>query len=85
MGLPQEPIALTPGQVDAINRNLAEMRHNVNNSLSLITAATEIISRKPEMAPRLLSNLAIQPQRIIDEIRKFSAEFEKMLGITREP
>jgi hypothetical protein len=84
MGLPQEPVALTPEQVDAINRNLAEMRHNVNNYLSLITATTEIITRKPEMAQRLLSNLAVQPQRIVDEIRKFSAEFERALGINRE-
>lgn len=84
MGLPQESVALTPEQVATIHRTLAEMRHNVNNSLSLITAAYEIISRKPDMAPRLLSNMAAQPQRILDEIRKFSAEFEKTLGITRE-
>ncbi len=80
MGLPLTPITLAPEQVGELNRKLADMRHNVNNYLSLVTAAAEIVARKPDMAERLMATLIEQPNRIIEEIRKFSDDFEKTVG-----
>lgn len=60
------------------------MRHNINNNLALIIAALELVRRKPEMAQRLIDNMAQQPDRIIGEMRKFSEEFETAFGITRD-
>ncbi len=80
MGLPLTPITLAPEQVSELNRKLADMRHNVNNYLSLVTAAAEIVARKPDMAERLMATLIEQPNRIIEEIRKFSDDFEKTVG-----
>jgi hypothetical protein len=82
MGLPQTSITLAPEQVGDLSRKLGDMRHNVNNYLSLVTAAAEIVARKPDMAERLMATLIEQPNRIIDEIRKFSDEFEKTIGVT---
>ncbi|MCL5099059.1 MAG: hypothetical protein M1608_16295 [Candidatus Omnitrophica bacterium] len=84
MGLPLQAVTLTPVQVGELNQKLADMRHNVNNQLSLITAAAEIATRKPDMAQRFLGNLIVQPQRIVEEIRRFSDEFERAFGITRD-
>lgn len=78
---PNEPVNLTSGQVEELNRKLGDMRHDVNNCLSLITAAVEIIRRKPEMTDRMLNTVAEQPQKIIGEVRKFSEHMEKVLGI----
>ncbi len=85
MGLPEKPVTISPIEVGEINKRLATLRHNVNNHLSLVIAATEVIRRKPDLAPRILETLSEQPQRIVEEIKIFSEEIERMLQITREP
>ncbi len=84
MGLPRETVPLTAGQVAALDRQFSELRHNVNNHLALMIAALELIRRKPDTAPRVIDNLMEQPQKVLDEIRRFSAEFEQTLKITRD-
>ncbi|HTL58158.1 MAG TPA: hypothetical protein VL361_20895 [Candidatus Limnocylindrales bacterium] len=46
MALPREPITLAVGQIDDLNRRLSDMRHDINNHLSLIVAALELIRVK---------------------------------------
>ncbi len=84
MGLPASSVTLTPAEVDALNKKLSEARHNINNSLSLVVAAVELIKIKPDMAARMLETLGKQPDKIVDEIRAFSGEFEKAMRITRD-
>jgi hypothetical protein len=84
MALPENTVALSPDQIAELNKKLSAMRHNVNNHLALIIAATELLKRKPELAERMLGNIMQQPERIISEVRAFSDEFEAALGITRE-
>lgn len=84
MGMPQTPVTLTPEQVALLNEKLAVTRHDINNHLSLIVAAVELMRRKPELAPRMIESISQQPDKIIAQMRGFSAEFEKSLGITRD-
>ena len=84
MGLPNNSVTLAPSEVEALNKKLSEARHNVNNSLSLIVAAVELIKLKPDMAARMLATLGKQPDKIVEEFRGFSGEFEKALHITRD-
>lgn len=84
MGLPQTPITLTPQQVAELSEKLATARHDINNHLSLIVAAVELMRRKPEIAPRMVDSISQQPDKIIAQMRAFSAEFEQTLNITRE-
>ena len=84
MALPDKPIALEPDQVAELNKKLSTMRHNVNNYLALIVAASELLKRKPELAPRMMENIMAQPDRIIAEIREFSDSFESILAIKRD-
>ena len=83
MALPTEPVTLTVEQLAELNRKLSNMRHDINNHLSLMVAAVELIRHKPQMADRMLTTVSEQPAKITDSIGKFSAEFEKALGITR--
>lgn len=83
MALPDKPIALEPDQIAELNKKLSTMRHNINNYLALIVAASELLKRKPELAPRMLENIMAQPDRVISEIKAFSEEFEATLGIKR--
>ena len=83
MGLPTTPVTLSVEDVEQLNRKLSTMRHDVNNFLSLILAATELIKLKPELAGRMCVTLAEQPPKIIAEMNKFSAEIEKALAITK--
>ena len=84
MKLPSQPVTLTIEQVDALNRHLSKMRHDINNQLSLIVAATELIRQKPETLSRMIGTISEQPPKATQALLKFSTEFEKMLGITRE-
>jgi len=83
MPLPSQPITLTVEQLAELNGKLSSMRHDINNQLSLIIAAVELIRHKPQMAERMMATLVEQPPRIADALVKFSAEFERALGITR--
>jgi len=83
MGLPSEPVTLTVEQLGELNKKLSAMRHDINNNLSLIIAAVDLIRHKPQTAERMMATLAEQPARITDNMNKFSAEFERVFGITR--
>jgi hypothetical protein len=83
MPLPQHPVSLTVEQIAELNGKLSTMRHDINNHLSLIIAAVELMRYKPETAERMMTTLAEQPPRIAEALQKFSAQFEQMLSITR--
>jgi hypothetical protein len=83
MPLPSQPVTLTAEQLADLNRNLSAMRHDINNYLSLIIAAAELIRHKPQTVERMITTLVEQPPKIADALGKFSTEFERILGITR--
>lgn len=84
MGTPNNSVTLSSQQIEEINQKLSKMRHDVNNHLSLIVFAVEVLRSKPEMLERMAATLADQPPKIISDLAKFSAEFEQTLGITRD-
>jgi hypothetical protein len=84
MSLPNGPVTLTAEQITDLNKKLATLRHDINNHLSLIVAAVELIRYNPEVANRMSTTLAEQPPKISEELARFSAEFDKVLGISRE-
>jgi hypothetical protein len=84
MGLPTAPVTLTPAQIAELNQQLSNMRHDVNNNLALMVAALELLRRRPEMAPKLIESLSAQPDKVTEQMTKFSVIFEGALGITRE-
>jgi hypothetical protein len=83
MPLPSQPVTLSVEQVAELNRKLSNLRHDINNQLSLIMAAVELIHYKPQTAERMMTTLTEQPPRIAAVLVKFSGEFEQTLGITR--
>ncbi len=84
MGIPKTPPTLNEEQLIELNRKLSHMRHEINNQLSLVVAALELIRFRPEMRDRMINTLGDQPPRIMAEVAKFTAEFEQAFGITRE-
>ncbi|MEY4387289.1 MAG: hypothetical protein RLY20_2572 [Verrucomicrobiota bacterium] len=83
MPLPAQPVTLTPEQIAELNKKLSTMRHDINNNLSMVMAAAELAKLKPEMAEKMLNRLIEQPAKITAQLKDFSAEFEKVLQITR--
>ncbi|HXI54145.1 MAG TPA: hypothetical protein VNH84_21685 [Candidatus Saccharimonadales bacterium] len=83
MGLPDGPVTLSLEQLDELSKRLSSLRHDVNNHLSLVVAAAELIKFNPDSATRMCATLAEQPPKISEIINKFSVDFEKTLGITR--
>lgn len=80
MATPAGPVTLSPEQVEELNRRLGTMRHDINNNLSLIVAAAELIKFNPSSAERMSTTLAEQPAKIAEHLQKFSTEFEKALS-----
>jgi TolA-binding protein len=83
MPLPNEPVTLTAEQIRQLNEKLVTMRHDVNNQLSLMMAAMEIIRRKPEAAERMWAALGEQPAKLGEAVGQFARELEAILHITR--
>ena len=81
--MPSHPVTLTVEELVELNRKLSAMRHDINNQLSLIIAAAELIRHKPQTAERMMATLVEQPPRIAAALQKFSTECESALGISR--
>jgi hypothetical protein len=84
MIVPTSPVTLTPEQIAEINTKLSHMRHEINNHLSLVIAAAELIRFKPELRERMSATLSEQPKRISNELNVFSTQFEQLMGIKRD-
>ena len=84
MPVANQAVTFTPEQVIELHRKLAAARHNLNNHLSLILAAVELLRRKPELAARMADTLLEPPRKIMDEVAKFSADFDRAFGITTD-
>ena len=82
MGLPSEPVTLSVEQVAELNRQLRDMRHDINNNLCYIVAALEIM-RRSEKPDELRATLTQQAMRIPEQLKAFSATFEKALSISK--
>ncbi len=83
MALPPQPASLSAEQVAELQRQLSTMRHDINNQMSIIVAALELIRFKPDVAEKMFDTISQQPKKVGDSLAKFSAEFETTLGITR--
>ena len=83
MTLPSQPVTLSVEQIEELTHHLANMRHDINNNLSLIMAATELLRHKPQMLERMTVTLVEQPAKITHALGKFSAEFERAFGLSR--
>jgi hypothetical protein len=83
MRMPEQPVSLSPAQIEELNRKLSHMRHDINNHLSLIVAASELIRHQPDTLERRVTTLLEQVPRVTNALAAFSAEFEKTFGIKR--
>ncbi|MEI7936657.1 MAG: hypothetical protein WCK27_08225 [Verrucomicrobiota bacterium] len=81
--MPSQPVTLTVEQLSELDRKLSAVRHDINNHLSLIIAASDLIRHKPQTTDRMMATLVEQPSKIAAILTKFSAEFEQALSITR--
>ncbi len=82
---PPEPVILAPKELQEVERLLSDLRHNINNNLSLIVAGVELIRRKPDLATRMVETIAEQPPKILNELKVFSDRVESLLHIVRQP
>lgn len=77
-------VTLSPQQIEELSQKLSKMRHDINNHLSLVVFAIEVLRSKPEMLERMTATLSDQTPKITSDIAKFSCEFEQAFGITRD-
>lgn len=78
-----EPVTLTPEAVRSLLKDLSQARHDVNNSLALISAAVELIKMQPESLSKLLPTLSEQPDRIAKSLSSLSVRLEQSVAPQR--
>ena len=83
MTLPTKPVALSVEQISELNQKLSALRHDLNNSLSLIAATAELIRRRPTTPEQMWNTMSEQPRKITAAITQFSRDLEAALQITR--
>ena len=84
MVLPEHPVTLKVEQIAALNDSLSEMRHGINNNLSVVCAAVQLIRSKPQRTEEMIVTAVEQVAKINQATQKFSAEFERAYGIRRD-
>lgn len=82
MPQPAKPVALSVEQIGELNNKLSALRHDMNNSLSLIAATVELVRRRPAAAEQMWNTLAEQPRKITETLSQFSRDLEVALHIT---
>ena len=82
MSMPSKPVQFSVEQIQDLSQKLSILRHDINNQLSLILAASELIKHKPQMADRMMATVAEQPPKITAAMAKFSEEFEAAFGLS---
>ncbi|HSY44004.1 MAG TPA: hypothetical protein VK811_08820 [Candidatus Acidoferrum sp.] len=83
MRLPSEPVTLTVDQIRELKEKIADLQHDVNNSVSLMLAAVELIRGRPEARESMMDSFSRQPKKINDTVTQFSRSLETTLGIVR--
>ena len=76
---------MTPEQVQALHQSLEDMRHSINNQLSVVAAAVDFVTKSPGMDGRMALLLESHAGKIAGEVGLFFGEFERAFGITRDP
>jgi hypothetical protein len=83
MTQPTKPVALSVEQIGELNQKLAALRHDLNNSLSLIAATVELVRHRPTVSEQMWDTLAEQPRKIGESFLQFSRDLEAALHIMR--
>ena len=83
MAKPTEPVALSMEQIGELNQKLSELRHDMNNSLSLIAATVALIRHRPTVTEQMWNTLTEQPRKISESFSQFTRDLEAVLHITR--
>ena len=81
MALPSQSFNLTPEQVEALNKRLSSLRHDINGDLALIVASAELIKLSPASIPQRVKTLLEQPDKIRKKMDEFSADLERIFGV----
>jgi hypothetical protein len=83
MALPDQPVTLSVEQIKELQTKLATLRHDINNTLSLISATIELSRSRPQMAEKMMATLIDQPQKVSDAISRFTVQFDQAMGVKR--
>jgi hypothetical protein len=84
MAKPTTPVTLSMEQIGELNEKLSTLRHDLNNSLSLIAATVTLIRRRPNVTEQTWNALAEQPRKISESFSQFSRDLETALRILRD-
>ncbi len=84
MAKPTQPVTLSMEQIAELNLKLSTLRHDLNNSLSLIAATVTLIRRKPAVNEQTWNALAEQPRKISESFSQFSRDVETALHLSRD-
>ncbi|MBI3415789.1 MAG: hypothetical protein HY043_10825 [Verrucomicrobia bacterium] len=76
-------VTLSAEQMKELVERLGKLRHNVNNNLTLIISAAELLRRKPELSERMVGTISDQSGKIEQALRQFSDDLGCLLKVQK--
>jgi hypothetical protein len=83
MAQPTKPVTLSMEQIGELNQKLSALRHDLNNSLSLIAATVALVRHRPTVTEQMWNTLAEQPRKIGETFSQFARDLEAELHISK--
>ncbi len=83
---PTEPVTLTVEQVTQLERELTEMRHDINGDITVLFSAVQLMRYNPSRAQETLANIDLSAlqEKFRKRVDGFTAEFNRLLQVRRE-
>lgn len=74
--MPELPFSMTRADLEALHDKYRELKHNINNSLAVIMALSELAQRNPAHYEKLAKTVLARAPEVVQSLQ----DFQGMLG-----
>jgi len=69
--MPEVPFEMTRAELDAIHEKFRELKHNINNTLAVIMALSELAQRNPAHYEKLAKAVLTRSPEVVQSLQDF--------------
>ena len=72
--------ALTPQEVEELQKKFSEIKHSINNALAVMMALSEMSQRRPDYAEKLATTVLAKAPQIVSSLQEFNNALKEKGG-----
>lgn len=69
--MPEAPFEMTRAELDAMHEKFRELKHNINNTLAVIMALSELAQRNPAHYEKLAKAVLSRAPEVVQSLQDF--------------